>query len=176
MKINITRDSFLRDVSKHELHIIHDDGLNRHIRLKGPNTLVQYFDLITWKGHLCYTGDMGTFVFKRLEDMFMFFRNNYREGEPNFGYWAEKCISEDRPDGMREYSDDVFEYAIKNWRLNHAYEMRTYPGYKDEAIISYCRAVRDDLLTSPPGNEAAAREYIDDCFWREAPNVEKVTL
>ena len=28
------------------------------------------FDIVTWPGYLCYSGDMGCFVFTRLPDMF----------------------------------------------------------------------------------------------------------
>ncbi len=65
---------FLKDVANHEMQIIRDDGVQRHLRFKKPGTMCYHFDLITWGGHLCYTGDMGTYVFTRVHDMFDFFR------------------------------------------------------------------------------------------------------
>jgi len=53
-------DLFLKDVASHQMHIIQNDGVNRHIRFSKPGTSCYHFDLITWPGHLCYTGDMGT--------------------------------------------------------------------------------------------------------------------
>src|SRR5690348_13144744 len=96
---------FLKDVSTHEMIVIRDDGANRHIRFKRPGTSCMYFDLITWPGYLCYTGDMGTYVFSRLEDMFEFFRTdrdyNKRKGRElsiNPKYWGEKLQAVDSAD------------------------------------------------------------------------------
>ena len=108
---------FLDDVKNHEIIIINNSDLHRHIRFKEPTTTNCYFDLITWPGHLCYTGDMGTYVFQRTTDMFAFFRQNYgryHELKINPQYWAEKCISESRfGDGIKQYSRDKFEDAVK---------------------------------------------------------------
>ena len=84
------RETFERDIGKHEMQIIRDDGVFRHVRFKRPDTICMYFDLITWPGCLCYTGDMGTYVFQRLEDMFVFFRRypDYEQGNMSMGYWA----------------------------------------------------------------------------------------
>lgn len=71
---DITEETFLADVAAHQIHVLRDDGVHRHIRFKRPGTYCMQFDLITWPGYLCYTGDMGTYVFNRLEDMFEFFR------------------------------------------------------------------------------------------------------
>ena len=71
-----TEQIFLRDISMHQMSVLRDDGVNRHIRFKTPGTNSMYFDIITWPGFLCYTGDMGTYVFRRLEDMFQFFRTD----------------------------------------------------------------------------------------------------
>ena len=67
-------DQFTSDIAQHQMQVIRDDGVSRHLRFKRPNTMCMHFDLLTWPGYLCYTGDMGTYVFRRLEDMFPFFR------------------------------------------------------------------------------------------------------
>lgn len=59
---NPTELSFLHDVREHRLIVLNDDKLNRHIRFSRPGTRCMQFDLITWPGYLCYTGDMGTYV------------------------------------------------------------------------------------------------------------------
>ena len=109
---------FLRDVSEHEMTIIRDDGVSRHIRFRKPDTICMGFDLITWPGHLCYTGDMGTYVFQRLNDMFCFFREEPRHGNTgelyiNTGYWSEKLEAVDKRGGVMEYSPDKFRETIK---------------------------------------------------------------
>lgn len=124
-----TEPQFLKDVEKHELIVLLDDGVNRHIRLKAPGTMIQHFDLITWPGYLCYTGDMGTYVFRRLNDMFEFFRTDAnsdwlkRKGLTlgiNPGYWGEKLESVDGAAGYKEFDDDKFNRIIKDWVLSWA--------------------------------------------------------
>jgi hypothetical protein len=103
-----TQERFLNDVKNHEMQIISDDGVSRRIRFKEPGTSCYYFDLITWSGHLCVTGDCGTYVFNRIEDMFEFFRYD----RINPGYWEEKCISIDRHGGTEKYNPDKFKHHV----------------------------------------------------------------
>ena len=110
-------ERFLRDVAEHKLEVIRDDGVNRHLRFqKEPKSSVYRFDLITWPGHLCFTGDMGTYVFSRIEDMFEFFiTGSSKEGlNINTGYWAEKVLSVDRNGGIEAFSAEKFERAVKH--------------------------------------------------------------
>jgi hypothetical protein len=116
-----TEEQFLCDVAEHEMIVIRDDGVSRHIRFKRPETSCMHFDLITWPGYLCYTGDMGTYVFQRLTDMFEFFRTDReykkRNGAKlavNFSYWGEKLQAMDR-DGYRKYSVDKFKANVMDW-------------------------------------------------------------
>ena len=71
-----TEQRFLDDVKNHQISIIKDDGLHRFIRFKRPDSTSYWFDLITWPEFLCISGDCGTYVFSRTEDMFKFFRMN----------------------------------------------------------------------------------------------------
>lgn len=127
---------FLMDVSEHEMTVIRDEGTHRHIRFKRPGTSCYYFDIITWPGYLCYTGDMGTFVFQRMTDMFQFFRTDrenmrLREGETlyiNPQYWGEKLQAVDRSgDGgsYLEFSEEKFNRVVMTdlvqWIREHAY-------------------------------------------------------
>lgn len=108
---------FLKDVERHELTVIRDEGLHRHLRFKRPGTYCMHFDLITWPGYLCYTGDMGTYVFQRLEDMLQFFRRD--AGRPPFRidrrYWAEKVQAQDKGDGITEFSPAKFKAEVKDY-------------------------------------------------------------
>lgn len=126
----LNEEEFLRDVSNHEMHIIKDDGLYRHLRFKRPGTSVMYFDLIAWPDRLCYTGDMGTYVFSRLEDMFQFFRADReratRHGHGlaiNLGYWSEKVLSGDRSgrgNGIKEFSIELARKSLKEYVRDYA--------------------------------------------------------
>lgn len=117
---------FLSDVANHEMIIIRDDGVNRHIRFKRPGTSCMHFDLITWPGYLCYTGDMGTYVFCRLEDMFEFFRtdrNDYNHNKNglsiNPGYWGEKLEAVDKDSGFKQYSHEKFHSIVNETVEDH---------------------------------------------------------
>lgn len=82
-----------------------------------------WFDLITWSGHLMVHGDMGTYVFRRTEDMFGFFRMhendfNYRTEKNlniNPGYWAEKLCAVDNPGGYKKFDEELFRRTAKEW-------------------------------------------------------------
>ncbi len=89
-----TKESFLKDVENHELTILKDDGLYRHLRFRNPKTSNMYFEIITYPGGLLYRGDMGSYVFERIEDMLMFFRDDKKELRINSGYWSEKVQAE----------------------------------------------------------------------------------
>jgi hypothetical protein len=108
MKYELNEESFLKDVAEHQLIVIRDDGISRHIRFKKPGTGCMHFDLVTWPGYLAYSGDMGCFVFSRLEDMFKFFRTDrqLRDG-------GEKLNAVDRSDGYKKFSMDAFRAAVK---------------------------------------------------------------
>lgn len=94
---------FPGDVRDHALTVLRDDGVYRHLRFAKPGTYCGSFDVLTWPGRLCFCGDMGTFVFARVEDMLTFFRRN----APSYDYWAEKVEAQDR-DGVRAYDQETF--------------------------------------------------------------------
>jgi hypothetical protein len=120
--MNCTEKTFLKNVTNHEMKILRDDGVNRHIRFKPPASMNMQFDLVTWPGHLCYCGDMGTFVFSRLNDMFQFFRTDAdsawlkSEGLTlgiNPSYWGEKLEAVDKGEGFKKFDDSKFDRIIK---------------------------------------------------------------
>ena len=120
------QERFMQDIADHEMTIIRDEGVHRHLRFKRPKTMAYYFDVITWPGSLCIHGDCGTYVFSRTEDMFNFFkmdRNDFNhdrtEGlQINPYYWEEKLQAADMKrrgiGGTREYSQEKFQKAVKD--------------------------------------------------------------
>jgi hypothetical protein len=97
-----------KDLETHEMIVLHDDGLYRHLRFKKPGTMNYYFDLVTWPGVLTITGDMGTYVFSRIEDMFNFFNDPYI----NAGYWGEKLrASKD----YKRFSEERLEQRVREY-------------------------------------------------------------
>lgn len=119
-----TEERFLKDVSNHEMQILHEDGVYRHIRFKKTSTSCYHFDLITYPGYLVYSGDMGCYVFSRLEDMFEFFRADKRSGGSlhiNTGYWAEKLRAVDgnkNSADATEFDEDAFRRVINEYRVS----------------------------------------------------------
>lgn len=85
------KERFLKDIKNHSMNIELDSGVYRSIKFSRDNSSVYYFRITTWPGHLCISGDMGTYVFSRLEDMFQFFRGD--ELSINAGYWTQKLQS-----------------------------------------------------------------------------------
>jgi hypothetical protein len=121
-----TEDLFLQDAGSHVMTVIRDDGMHRHMRFrKAPPAGSEYwFDLITWPGSLCIDGDMGTYVFRRLEDMFEFFRTdreyNERRGRKlgiNPRYWAEKLQANPNK-GVKEFDEERFNSFIRECLVN----------------------------------------------------------
>jgi len=118
MKYECTEELFNKAVEAHQMIVIRDEGLSRHLRFKKPETTDMYFDLITWRGHLCYTGDMGTYVFTRVDDMFKFFRGD----RINPGYWEEKCIASQtrmRGNGIKAFDVDTFNDTVREYIKNY---------------------------------------------------------
>lgn len=156
-----TQDSFVKDVAQHEMTIVRDDGNHRHVVFAKPGTYCQRFELITWPGYLCYSGDMGTYVFRRLEDMFAFFRDARPEGEKlriNLGYWAEKLEATDRCDGSQCWSEYKFRDVIEGYLKD-----------SDEPISASLReAVNNEVLSRLEDGEheayRAANEFEHEGF------------
>ena len=103
-----TYDRFRRDVADHQLTVVHDQGLYRHLRFRNPKSFMYWYDLVTFPGSLVIKGDMGTHIFTREEDMFGFFGT----GDINPSYWAEKTPDWGRGPGIKEYRPTIFESTI----------------------------------------------------------------
>lgn len=105
-------DRFPRDTAKHEMTILHDDGLYRHLRFANPKYSAYWFDLITAPNSLIFRGDGESFVFTVFgtDDLFDLFRRTSYEGSINPGYWSEKLSSE--RDAATDYSQHLFDAEV----------------------------------------------------------------
>ena len=116
-----TAEEFLKDVATHEMTVLLDSGPHRHLRFKRPGTMCMHFDVVTWPGYLAISGDMGCYVFWRLDDMFEFFRSD-RGLYINPGYWSQKVEARDRS-GVTEFNESTFDARIKErlveWIRDH---------------------------------------------------------
>lgn len=187
-----TEARFLKDAAQHRMEVLRDDGVNRHLRFKNPDCSAYWFDIITWPGTLCIDGDMGTFVFRRLEDMFAFFRTDRKYYEDtgrgdrlaiNPSYWDEKLRAPKPRDAM-EYSAERFRRYVKeafdSWVESSQPDEYSTEAERDEfhdAQQALWRALKDDVLSVADDGETrsydAAREFecaeapgfnLEDCW------------
>ena len=120
-------EKFARDTTEHTLTVLHDDGLYRHLRCAKPGTSIWFFEVVTWPGALVVRGDFGPArVFRRLDDMFAFFRSD--AGRINPTYWSEKLDGGSRASAV-EHSEDVARSRITE--CLDEYEADTYPHLLD---------------------------------------------
>jgi len=130
---------FIADTKDHCMTIISadEDTVRRHLMFSENGSSVYRYDIHTWPGYLMVTGDMGTYVFSRIHDMFNFFQT----GSPNFkineGYWSEKLdainshcgadasIKEYLPEEFTKMIKEEFNQWIENWEIepNNANEV-----------------------------------------------------
>ncbi len=102
---NNPEENFPKDVADHTMEVRLDSGIHRDLHFSNRGSSINAFSLTTWTGHLAISGDMGTFVFSRLPDMFRFFRGD----RINAHYWMEKLEAVDRSTGdAMQFSPDKF--------------------------------------------------------------------
>lgn len=121
-----TSERFLDDIKDHTIKVIKDDGLYRHLVFSKGGSFYYRYEIITFPNHLVISGDCGTYVFSRIEDMFDFFfmsKNDFmRNGEKlciNPGYWGEKLLSIGTNAGYKEFSFDTFKENIEDHIKNY---------------------------------------------------------
>jgi hypothetical protein len=149
--IQDTAKMFAVNTSGHQLEILRDDGLYRHIRMVRPDTWMYRYELITWPGHLAVGGDMDYYVFSRVEDMFTFFRGQ----NVNPSYWAEK-VKDGGRDRTRKHSEDAFKARVMD-ELKHMPVPNLSPEQR-EARAELLERMADGDAHWPEG----AREMLTD--------------
>lgn len=149
---------FANEVAEHEMTIAHDDGLYRHLKFRhtGKNYSGYYwFDLVTVPGALFFQGDGDGFSFRRLDDMFEFFRSSAYLGRPNVQYWAEKLAGPTSRQVMT-YSPEM----CRKWLLDEV-RAETEGG----RLPGLAAAVQERILDAEEltwDDETAARRLLDD--------------
>lgn len=96
---------FARDTAKHQMTVLHEDGLYRHLRFINPAPDGHTpFELITWPYNLVVkTGWTFHFDIDATEDMFDLFRRTALTGQINPGYWSEK---------VRAGRDEIYDFSL----------------------------------------------------------------
>lgn len=175
-----SREQFLKDVAGHQMEVLRDDGMYRHLKFRRPDQGAYWFQLTTWPGFLVITGDMGDFVFTRVNDMFTFFRpDDWEKAKSelyiNPGYWGEKCVARGR-DGLDKFDPATFKARIADWCADdddltkEQWEQIVGEVIRcaDDGHVQAVQAALDfQMEVEPdrgPGHRAKYRQYFQD-FW-----------
>jgi hypothetical protein len=144
-------DRFHQDTTRHQMTVLHDDGLYRHLRFMRAGGGEFWFDLITWPGCLTIRGDYGdAYTFTRERDMFPFFRADRHWGI-NPHYWSQKL--DGRRQSATEYSEDVFRQTVC--------ELFVSAVQCGEAPRGLGKAVRAEILNQDLYDEGDARKLLE---------------
>lgn len=168
---------FLADTEHHEMQICLDHGLYRHLKFACqpapfayPTTSNHSFALLTCPGSLAITGDMGTYTFSRLEDMFRFFDSP--AGRINPEYWSEKVTSQDVHSPVRLYSEAKFRQEVLQ-----DFEDRKYEFDPADQIQLLAKINRDILQDPDIYHEHGAREALHAFnFYVQRPGEPRITF
>lgn len=161
----VARERFRADTEQHEMRVLHDEGLYRHLRFQAPRTYIYGFDIITWPGHLAIAGDVQDHTFSRIPDMFDFFGGSDTISPD---YWAEKITS--RPDraATRVFTVDAYRRTVEEWLKEAVEEIgegvdEGDPGDPGLRVVADLRlAVREQLLdVEEPCDRRAAIERLE---------------
>ncbi len=114
----VTQENFLKDVKDHSMTIEREDGIYRNLYFGEGGSFHQHFRIVTFADYLVYTGDMGTFIFKRTADMFTFFRGK----AINPRYWAEKLEASDRDGSYQEYDYLTLRESLINYTKHNGWD------------------------------------------------------
>lgn len=131
----LVRERFAKDVAEHVITIKHSHGLYRHYRCQRPRSWCMGFDIVAWPGSLCYTGDMGDYLFQRTDNMVEFMRTAVRDR----GYAAQKCVTKH---DIKEWREDLFRKALAD-RLKEAKTIRVmrHGSFRDESVLDKIREI-----------------------------------
>ncbi|MFI6103217.1 hypothetical protein [Streptomyces sp. NPDC051310] len=132
---------FERETAGHQMTVLHDEGLYRHLLFRTPGHGFYWFEIITTPGQLVFSGDGESYVFRRMDDMLQFFRTGLRRDgsiDINPQYWSEKLAS-DR-DSVTKYDREIVERLVKE---------RVVEGIREGwAPRGIGKAVHEDVLGS----------------------------
>lgn len=145
-----TLERFNADVSSHNMSVLLDQGVYRHLVFSN-GSWHNRFEIITTPGQLTLRGDMGAYAFARENDMITDFFS--RSQSPNVGYWAEKVEAQDIHCPIREHQEDLF----KKFVLEAFWEARDDLSRADAAEL--WTSIREHMF-----DEWEDRSSADACF------------
>lgn len=145
-------DQFLKDVASHAMTVLSDNGLYRHLKFRqSERSWNMWFEVVTWPGSLAIHGDMGSWSFSRVEDMFTFFRSD--KLQINASYWGEKITSESRFGGPSK------RFHPETFKANVLSSLDGY-GLVESQQIEIAKALEEEVFCEE--HEAYARRALSD--------------
>ena len=176
MKRNMTsreqrvKERIINDLANHTITVKHHDGLYGHWRCQKPGEWNMGFDIITWPGSLCYTGDMGDYLFQRTADMIAFMRGSCM----SYSYAAEKCVAHDGR--IKEWSEEQFDNVLAE-RLAESAEFTVWRNGKSETM-SVEKAIADIKSEYENYNSRhdADKAMYESGLWDDMPRCEDWTF
>jgi len=154
--------AFREDTAKHELTVLHEDGLYRHLRMAAPGTRMWSWDIVTWPGHLATSGDIADgLTFSRENDMIVEFFGRMKGGRPyfadgapsiDFRYWAQK-LQGDQRDTVRAYVHTDFMEFVRETLADRIQSGRLEQQQFDELMAE---------VVEIPDFEPEARRWLEE--------------
>ncbi|RWR30510.1 hypothetical protein D2T29_12630 [Sinirhodobacter populi] len=136
-----TYERFIRDVRDHAMTIELDQGVHRSILFSRPGSSACHFRLNTWPGYLSVSGEMGSYTFFRMHDMFSFFRfagPEYDKTEHiNAGYWDSKLTAVSATESREELNEAAYVDAVRLMLRSHISHMSLS---KAKRVMGYVKA------------------------------------
>jgi len=132
-----------------KMDIIVDFGVNRVIEFINPTDFTGHFKIVTWSGELCISGDYGTFVFSRVDDMFKFFRDR----KINPGYWGQKLNSISVWGGYKDFCPHLFRENVEEWTLD---QLSENDELNEEQKVDIMGSVKSEILSCSEDGEVRA--------------------
>ncbi len=158
------REEFIADVANHRMEVLLDRSFHRHLKFSAKGSSIYWFELVTWPGSLAINGDMGSWTFSRVRDMFTFFRGK----EINPGYWAEKIRhgAGGSNNSAKGFSEDALRIQVAsyldNWELSARDRSCILKELEDEV---FCHGDQQhDAIEALFGFEHATAEGVDIRF------------
>ena len=153
--------TLLNNTVNHEMTILHEDGLYRHLRFQKPGTNIWYFDLITWPGSLAIRGDINSgYLFSRTPDMLKFFDQGQPDGYINDTYWAEKLEACD--ESIEEYSVEKLAHHV-NDSLDDIEDPADLDAFWKERYANVNETIGEDGKISPELRQAIIDDVEENC-------------
>jgi hypothetical protein len=166
-------ERFSNDCENHTMRVLRDDGLYRHLVFRSPESSWSYwFEIVTWPGMLTINGDMGTWTFHRLDDMFAFFRSNPDRDRHtiNPSYWAEKLQAgaSGGRSHAQEYDEDTYRQLVTDLTKEYAQDLTPL------AAAAFLADVKEKLLDKsewdyPGTHSETARQALADYHFEWTP-------